>query len=119
MREPRPAEEWQDVGAELFEKTIKTRGRPAILRGLVRDWPATRSGRESPQSLAAYLKTFYSGHPAPLFEAPASIGGRFFYNDTLDGFNFESKRALLGDVLERLSQAIGKASAPALYSGSV
>src|SRR5258706_14673680 len=119
MRKPQQAEEWQEVDAELFAKTIKACGRPAILRGLVRDWPATRSGRESPQSLAAYLKTFYSGHPAPLFEAPASIGGRFFYNDTLDGFNFESKRALLSDVLDRLCHGLGVPSSPALYLGSV
>jgi hypothetical protein len=119
MREPQQAEEWHDVDAELFEKTIKARGRPAILRGLVRDWPATQAGRESPQSLAAYLKMFYSGHPAPLFEGPASIRGRFFYNDTLDGFNFESKRALLSDVLERLCHDLMNESSPALYAGSV
>ena len=53
-----------------------------------------------------------------LFEGPAAIDGRFFYNDTLDGFNFESKRALLGDVLDRLGSAIGNESAPALYAGS-
>ena len=77
------------------------------LRGLVRAWPATQAGLESAHSLSTYLKTFYSGHAAPLFEGPASINGRFFYNDTLDGFNFESKRALLGDVLERLAQELG------------
>jgi hypothetical protein len=119
MREPRPAEEWRDVDADLFEKAIKTRGRPAILRGLVRDWPATLAGRDSPQSLAAYLKAFDSGHPAPLFEGPPSIDGRFFYNDSLDGFNFESKRALLGDVLDRLCHGLKDESSPALYSGSV
>jgi Cupin-like domain len=118
MREPQQAEEWHDVDSELFEK-IKTRGRPAIMRGLVRDWPATRAGRKSPHSLTVYLKTFHSGHPAPLFEGPASISGRFFYNDTLDGFNFESKRATLSDVLERLCHEIGNESAPALYAGSV
>jgi hypothetical protein len=95
MREPQPAEEWHDVGAELFEKTIKPRGRPAILRGLAQDWPATQAGRESPHLLSAYLKGFYAGLPVPVFEAPASIKGRFFYNDSLDGFNFDSKRALL------------------------
>jgi len=52
-----------------------------------------------------------------LFEGPASISGRFFYNDTLDGFNFESKRALLSDVLDRLCH--GNQSSPALYAGSV
>jgi hypothetical protein len=117
--EPKKAQEWHDVDAALLEATIKPRGRPAILRGLVKDWPVVEAGRESPQALSAYLKKFYSGLPAPLFEGPASINGRFFYNDTLDGFNFESKRALLSDVLDRLQQALGQESTPALYAGSV
>jgi len=117
--EPQEAAQWHDVDATLFEKTIRPRGRPAILRNLVQSWPATRAGRESPEALSRYLKSFYSGHPAPLFEGPADIDGRFFYNDTLDGFNFESKRALLSDVLDRLHGNLGKKSAPALYAGSV
>jgi hypothetical protein len=116
--EPKQAAEWEEVDAAVFQNSIKTRDRPAILRGLVRDWPATQAGLESAHSLSAYLKTFYSGHAAPLFEGPASIEGRFFYNDALDGFNFESKRALLSDVLERLCHELGNQSAPALYSGS-
>jgi hypothetical protein len=116
---PKRAEEWEDVDAALFKNTIRTRDRPAVLRGLVRAWPSTKAGLESAHSLTAYLKTFDSGHAAPLFEGPASINGRFFYNDTLDGFNFESKRALLGDVLERLCRELKNESAPALYSGSV
>ena len=116
--EPNKAQEWEDVDAFVFKNEIKTRDRPAVLRGLVRAWPATKAGLESPHSLTAYLKTFDSGHAAPVFEGPASIKGRFFYNDTLDGFNFESKRALLGDVLERLCRELTNESAPALYSGS-
>jgi len=117
--EPQEAAQWHDVDATLFEQTIRPRGRPAILRNLVQSWPATRAGRESPEALTRYLKSFYGGHPAPLFEGPADINGRFFYNDTLDGFNFESKRALLGDVLDRLHGYLGDKSAPALYAGSV
>jgi hypothetical protein len=116
--QPTPAPEWQ-ADADLFEHTIKPRGRPAILRGLVRDWPATEAGRTSPKAMSAYLKTFDGGHPAPLFEAPAAVQGRFFYNETLNGFNFESKRALLSEVLDRLCQGLGHDAAPALYSGSV
>lgn len=117
--EPRKAQEWHDIDAGLLEATIKPRGRPAILRGLVNDWPVVQAGRESAQALSAYLKSYYSGLPAPLFEGPAAINGRFFYNDTLDGFNFESKRALLSDVLDRLHGNLGEKSAPALYAGSV
>jgi hypothetical protein len=117
--EPRKAEEWEAVGADVFTNTIKTRDRPAVLRRLVRAWPATQAGLESAHSLSAYLKSFDSGHAAPLLEGPASIKGRFFYNEALDGFNFESKRALLGDVLQRLCRELDNESAPALYSGSV
>jgi hypothetical protein len=116
---PQEAAQWHNVDATLFEATIRPRGRPAILRNLVQSWPATQAGMESPGALTRYLKSFYAGRPAPLFEAPADINGRFFYNDTLDGFNFESKRALLSDVLDRLQGSLGEKSAPALYAGSV
>ena len=71
--QPTPAAEWQDVDARLFEESIRPRGRPAILRGLAQAWPATVAARKSPEAMSAYLKSFYSGHPAPLFEAPSSI----------------------------------------------
>jgi hypothetical protein len=113
------AEEWRDVDPDLFEKTIRPRGRPAILRGLVQSWPAAQAGRTSPAALIEYLRTFYAGQPAPLFEGAPEINGRFFYNTTLDGFNFQSRRAPLTDLFDRLLAAVGNASAPALYAGSV
>jgi hypothetical protein len=117
--EPKNAQEWSNVDAELYKNTIKPRGRPAILRGLVRDWPVVRAGIESRRALADYLKSFCTGLPAPLFEASAAINGRFFYNETLDGFNFESKRASLSDVIDRLCHGLSRDSMPALYAGSV
>ena len=116
---PKKVAEWENVDAAVFHNTIRTRGRPAVLRGVVRTWPATQAGLESPLALTEYLRQFDSGHASPLFEGPASIKGRFFYNDTLDGFNFESKRALLADVLDRLRRELGNESVPALYSGSL
>ena len=113
------AEEWRDVDPDLFEKTIRPRGRPAILRGLVQSWPAAQVGRTSPEALIAYLRTFYAGQPAPLFEGAPEIHGRFFYNATLDGFNFQSRRAPLTDLFDRLLAGVGNPSAPALYAGSV
>ncbi len=82
-------------------------------------WPATRAGRDSPKTLIHYLKSFDGGRPAPLFEGPADIDGRFFYNEGLNGFNFETRRALLNEVLDRLEESLGVDSTPALYSGSV
>jgi hypothetical protein len=117
--EPQEAAQWHHVDATLFETTIRPRGRPAVLRNLAQSWPATRAGLESPEVQTRYLKSFYSGRPARLFEGPATIGGRFFYNDTLNGFNFESRRAALDEVLDRLIGYVGAKTAPALYAGSV
>jgi len=86
---------------------------------LVQSWPAAQAGRTSPEALIAYLRTFYAGQPAPLFEGAPEIHGRFFYNATLDGFNFQSRRAPLTDLFDRLLAGVGNASAPALYAGSV
>src|SRR4051794_6874027 len=113
------AEEWRDVDPDLFERTIRPRGRPAILRGLVHSWPAAQAGRSSPQALIEYLRGFYAGQPAPLFEGAPEINGRFFYNDTLDGFNFQPRRAPLTELFDRLLQTAGNPAAPALYAGSV
>ncbi len=87
------AEEWRDVDPDLFEKTIRPRGRPAILRGLVQSWPAAQAGRTSPEALIGYLRTFYAGQPAPLFEGAPEINGRFFYNDDAGRLQFPIARA--------------------------
>lgn len=119
VAELKSAEEWRNVDRELFEATIRPRGRPAVLRGLVQSWPAAQAGRNSPAALIEYLRTFYAGQPAPLFEGPAQIRGRFFYNATLDGFNFESRRAPLTELFDRLLREADNVQAPAMYAGSV
>jgi hypothetical protein len=119
LPEPKQAEQWRNVDAELFVGTIKPRGRPAVLKGLVRGWPVVGQAVESPHALSAYLMRFYSGVPVPLFEAPPAVEGRFFYNDAMDGFNFVSKRELLGDVLDRLCGLLDAESPPGVYAGSL
>ena len=51
----RPVAEYQDVDRERFEAEIVPRGRPAVLRGLVADWPAVEAGRAGDEALAQFL----------------------------------------------------------------
>ena len=118
--EPRQVAQWHTVDATLFEKTIRPRNRPAILRGLVQSWPATRAGLESPGALIRYLESFDAGRPAPLFEAPAHTNGRFFYNDTLSRVQLRIQaRACSARCWIDSTRSLGEQSAPALYAGSV
>jgi len=50
--------EWRGVDREMFARDIVTRYNPAVLRGVVRDWPAVARGRESAASFCAYLEGF-------------------------------------------------------------
>ena len=47
MRENLPSTRvWDDVTPELFRDQIRPLNRPAVLRGLIRDWPAVRAAEK-------------------------------------------------------------------------
>ena len=61
---------------------------PWVARSLVGDWPLVSAANESDSAFLDYLLGFYSGNEVSAFLGEADIGGRFFYNEALDGFNF-------------------------------
>ena len=75
---------------------------PVVLRGYVGDWPAVHAAKKSAEHLADYLSGFDALEPVTVYVGPESINGRFFYNDDLTGFNFQSGKATLAQVLGRL-----------------
>ncbi len=92
--------EWQDVDRAVFENEIFPADRPAVLRGLLHDWPAVQAGRESPQSMVDYLKPLDTGAPVTALVSPPETDGRFFYTDDFQGFNFGSKNVSISAALD-------------------
>jgi len=91
---------------------------PTILKGVARDWPLVRVGLESPLAAMAYVKSFYGGHPAIVLTGEPEIGGRFFYNEDVSGFNFRSERGRVDEFLDRIAAGLDEAEAPSVYIGS-
>jgi hypothetical protein len=91
---------------------------PLVLRGLVAEWPLVQRSRESVAAAVEYVTSFYRGRPVSLFLGEADIEGRFFYNDSLSGFNFLQMEAKLTDVLAKLLEAQQQEDAPCFYVGS-
>lgn len=114
-----PIAEWRGVDAEMFAGTIRPLQRPAVLRGLVADWPAVRAGRRSNRELADQIRGFYTGIGVQMFSGPPQIAGRFLYNDALDGFNFERRQVRLTELLDQLEACADDEAPPALYAGSL
>lgn len=92
--------------------------RPLIMRGLARDWPAVVAGRRSDEALAGYLKRFDNGKPAEVLVGPPEIRGRFFYDDALDGCNFQKRYGALSALIDRLIRTRDVPSPDVLYAGA-
>jgi hypothetical protein len=108
MLELKPIEERQDVTPEIFRQEIFPAQKPVIIRGLVRDWPATQAGIVSPQAFSDYVKPFDMGHQVGVVAAPPTVAGRHFYQDDMRGFNFSRRKepfsAAIGHLLSQLGE---------------
>jgi hypothetical protein len=98
----RPIAEYEEVDRARFVGEIRPLGQPAVLRGLVADWPAVAAGRRSAIALADYLRRFAVQREVPVLVGPPEIEGRFFYREGLRALNFSRGSARLGAFLDRL-----------------
>jgi hypothetical protein len=91
---------------------------PVLLKGLVADWPMVRAAADSSQSADAYLRRFYRDATVGAWLGAPEIGGRFFYNEAFNGFNFRPELMKLDAVLAMLERHSNDERPPAIYVGS-
>lgn len=93
---------------------------PLVLRGLLADWPVVQAAQQSPEAVARYLHRFERADAPPVVATvgPPEIDGRFFYDDTLQGFNFRRENVPLGVALKTLLKYVSDPAPPAIYVGS-
>lgn len=108
----------EECEQEELVRDVLARDRPAVLKGLVKNWEITRRGQSSPQQLSAYLQRFYHGAPLEVWLGPPSIKGRFFYRDDMQGFNFDRKKAHLPTALQYLMDQNAQSQPEAVYVGA-
>jgi len=107
-------EDWQNVDRAVFENEVIPTNRPAVLRGLLRDWPAVQAGRQSQASVVDYFKRIDSGGTVNAMVGPPQIEGRFFYSDDFQGFNFESRDVSISTALDTLVSLAEDPQPPAI-----
>lgn len=102
-------EEAARLPAEVLQST-----QPVLLRGLVRHWPLVQAATRSDADFCRYLRGFGAQTRLALWRGAPDIGGRFFYNDDLTGFNFRREVGSFGALLDELLAGTGDA----VYLGS-
>lgn len=115
---PEPIREISGVDPAALPDFLLDPGEPLVLRGLVSGWPLVQAAKRSPGDLSSYLLRLYTGMKVTVLFAAPQIGGRFFYNDGLTGFNFRRAKTTLDSVLKDLERASQDAQPPAIYVGS-
>ena len=119
MSVPVPIPVLRGVTRAIFESDIRPAARPVVLEGLVADWPLVRAAGESPVALAQAIKALDAGRMPQIMEAPPATGGRLFYRDDLDGFNFTRRAVAIADVVDQLLRVGDSREPPAIYLESL
>jgi Cupin-like domain len=110
-----PVSEYSGVDTVKFRDQIFPLGQPAVLRGIVRQWPAVQQGSLSPQAMCDYLLGMRQGNVVSLATAPPAIKGRLFYREDLQGPNFERHSIALASGLQTLLSYVDDPEPPTLY----
>ncbi len=106
------------VSAAQFRDEIVPGNRPVLLKGQVADWPAVKAGLASTEEISAYLEQFDTGRRVETIFGDADIEGRFFYNESMTGLNFDKRRERIGRSLARIQGMAGD-DASSVYIQSV
>src|SRR5690606_23104775 len=104
--------EWHTITDDAVRQRIRAGELPVIFRGLVNQWPIVAEGQKGIDALADYLLAFDQGKAFQAMIAPASVGGRLFYNNELTGFNFDRMNGNLRDAFSILKVLLDKSPCP-------
>lgn len=107
-----------NVTKQIFEDEILTRGEPIILKGLVADWPIVQAAQKSRSDLGSYLKQHDSGVAVETFVGQPEMQGRYFYNQDMNGFNYEKGDTTLSHIVDQLLLTVEGPPPLMIYAGS-
>jgi hypothetical protein len=113
-----PIEEIAAPSREEFERALRPRFRPFVLRGVAVEWPLVKAGRDSAEAALALIERHDSGAPTDIMVAAPSEQGRFFYAPDMRGFNFQRQRGTLSQLAHRLAALANDPAPPGIYAGA-
>lgn len=108
---------WTDVTPDIFNKEIRVLAEPAVLRGLVSDWPMVAASHGKP--LAPFAVTEFLGEPAinepiEFVLAPPESQGLLHYQPDMRAFTYSKHSAPFAQVIAALAAETGDDGAPTI-----
>lgn len=97
---------YENVSLEDFHEKIRPRNRPALLKGLCKDWPAVKKSQESKQALAEYIKDLAADRDYWYGQTLDANEDCFHYSSDMRGFNFQKIQCRLPNYIQTLVNEI-------------
>lgn len=119
MTGPRPVPEFTRIDRARFEAEIVPAGRPAILRGLVAEWPIVHAARAGADALAAWLRAHATDAPGEAWFGDPAIEGRFDFTDDFAGYNHQRRLATIDQLLDLILRQQDAAEPWSVYAGAL
>jgi hypothetical protein len=103
---------------QTFREEIARACQPVVVRGAFSDWPVVAAGG-SAEAVGDYLSRFASTRLAEVFIGERAIAGRYYYDEGLDGFNFERVEMDARSGIERVLESVRSGGSHSIYMGSL
>lgn len=103
--------------AASFREKVMAVGAPVLLPGAAAQWPLLRSG--SQQGLVDELLAHDAGRSAEIFVGEPGIDARYYYDESMMGFNFAREDMSFAEALRRIVDGAGAVGGKTLYMGSL
>lgn len=114
----RPVAEVSVTSAEDLDGHLRDWARPFVVRGLVRDWPLVKAGRQSPAKARRYLLDRSVDRPFVFALGDPGIAGRIFYDESM-AVNFTTSRATLQEIFALIDAEEGQDRTSTIYLSSI
>jgi len=100
-----------------FNHEVK-KGVPRIFKGALNGSELVNAAQQSSQSAMEFLSPFASEVPLLFYRTTADQRSRFFYNDELNGFNFQTGRCSFGEFCQSIKRENASDNGDSIYVGS-
>ncbi len=97
-----PIREFESFDDDFIRREVVESARPAVLRGLVREWPIVAAGRRSVGEVVEALRRFDNGTPVDAIMMSPEFQGRIGYDAAMTGFNFVRNRLPITAVAQQV-----------------
>jgi hypothetical protein len=114
-----PLDEYAGDPRDFDLAAVVARGKPLVVRGLVRDWPIVKLALQSDTAFAQRLAELDSGADITTLLVAPEAEGIIGYTPDMSGFNYQHFRVPLTLGLQRLAKYSQRANAPGLVIQSV